>query len=167
LADDPLLTDRSGLSRRRRLLRVILDSRLRLSPRSRIVKTADDDLLVFTAITLRSAKARALQKAGVEIVSVKKRAGHIDLNAVMNELGKRKILSVLLEAGSELNGAALAADIVDKVFLFYAPRFAGETRVPFATAANLKHAALRNLNIHQFGPDFALEGMLHDVYGNH
>jgi len=56
---------------------------------------------------------------------------------------------------------------VDKVFLFYAPRFAGETRVPFAAAKNLNHAPLRGLSIHQFGPDFAVEGMLHDVYGNH
>jgi diaminohydroxyphosphoribosylaminopyrimidine deaminase / 5-amino-6-(5-phosphoribosylamino)uracil reductase len=167
LADDPLLTDRSGLPRRRRLLRVILDSQLRLSPRARIVKTADNDLLVFTGVTMRSAKARVLQKAGVEIVSMKKRAGLIDLHAVLKELGKREILSTLLEAGSALNGAALAADIVDKVFLFYAPRFAGETRVPFATAKHLKHAPLRALNIHQFGPDFAVEGMLHDVYGNH
>src|ERR1700730_7488109 len=164
LADDPSLTDRSGLPRRRRLLRVILDSKLRMSPRSRIVKTADDDLLVFTGETLRSARARSLQKAGVEIVSMKKSAGHIDLNAVLKELGRREILSGLLEAGSALNGAALEADIVDKVFLFYAPRFAGETRVPFAPAKNLKHAPLRNLNIRQFGPDFAVEGMLHDVY---
>jgi diaminohydroxyphosphoribosylaminopyrimidine deaminase / 5-amino-6-(5-phosphoribosylamino)uracil reductase len=167
LADDPLLTDRSGLPRRRRLLRVILDSKLRLSTRARIVKTADDDLLVFTSEPLRSAKARSLQKAGVEIVSMRKRAGHVDLQAVLKELGKREILSVLLEAGSALNGAALAADMVDKVFLFYAPRFAGETRVPFATAKKLKHAPLRALNIHQFGPDFAVEGMLHDVYGNY
>jgi len=167
LADDPLLTDRSGLPRRRRLLRVILDSKLRLSPRARIVKTADDDLLVFTSAELRSARARSLQKAGVEIVSTKKRAGYIDVNAVMKELGKRDILSVLLEAGSALNGAALAADIVDKLFLFYAPKFAGEIRVPFATVNNLKHAPLRALKLHQFGPDFAVEGMLHDVYGNH
>jgi diaminohydroxyphosphoribosylaminopyrimidine deaminase / 5-amino-6-(5-phosphoribosylamino)uracil reductase len=167
LADDPLLTDRSGLPRRRRLLRVILDSKLRLSPRARIVKTADDDLLVFTNESLRSARARSLQKAGVEIVSTKKRDGHVDLQAVLKDLGKREILSVLLEAGSALNGAALAADVVDKVFLFYALRFAGETRVPFATATNLKRAPLRALNIHQFGPDFAVEGMLHDVYGNH
>jgi diaminohydroxyphosphoribosylaminopyrimidine deaminase / 5-amino-6-(5-phosphoribosylamino)uracil reductase len=167
LADDPLLTDRSGLPRRRKLLRVILDSKLRLPPRSRIVKTAGDDLLVFTSETLRSAKARSLQKVGVEVVSTKKRAGHIALNAVMKELGKRDILSVLLEAGSALNGAALASDIVDKVFLFYAPKFACETRMPFATAKNVKRAPLRSVNIHQFGPDFALEGMLHDVYGNH
>src|SRR6202165_3538131 len=71
LADDPLLTDRSGLPRRRRLLRVILDSQLRLSPRARIVKTTDDDLLVFTSETLRSAKARSLRKAGVEIVTMR------------------------------------------------------------------------------------------------
>ena len=167
LADDPLLTDRSGLPRRRRLLRVILDSKLRLSPRARVVKTADDDLLVFTSEALGSSRVRSLQKAGVEIVSMKKRAGHVDLHAVLKELGKREILSVLLEAGSALNGAALAADVVDKVFLFYALRFAGETRVPFATAKNLKHAPLRALNIHRFGPDFAVEGMLHDVYGNH
>ena len=167
LADDPLLTDRSGLARRRRLLRVIVDSKLRLSPQARIVKTADDDLLVFTSESLRSTRARRLQKVGVEVVGMKKRAERIDLNAVLKELGKREILSVLLEAGTALNGAALAADIVDKVFLFYARRFAGETRVPFATAKNLKHAPLRTLDLHQFGPDFALEGMLHDVYGNH
>jgi diaminohydroxyphosphoribosylaminopyrimidine deaminase / 5-amino-6-(5-phosphoribosylamino)uracil reductase len=167
LADDPLLTDRTGLPRRRRLLRVILDSKLRLSPRARVVKTANDDLLVITTEALRSAKARTLQKAGVEIVSMKKRAGHMDLHAVLKELGKREILSVLLEAGSALNGAALSSDIVDKVFLFYAPKFAGERLVPFAAAKNLKHAPLRALNIHQFGPDFAVEGMLHDVYGNH
>src|SRR6202162_3935314 len=71
LADDPLLTDRSGLARRRRLLRAILDSKLRLSPRARIVKTADDDLLVFTTEKPESPRARSLQKAGVEIVSMK------------------------------------------------------------------------------------------------
>src|SRR5438445_1513476 len=66
LADDPLLTDRSGLPRRRKLLRVILDSQLKLSPKSRIVKTANKDLLVFTGASLQSPKARKLQEAGVE-----------------------------------------------------------------------------------------------------
>jgi diaminohydroxyphosphoribosylaminopyrimidine deaminase / 5-amino-6-(5-phosphoribosylamino)uracil reductase len=167
LADDPLLTDRSGMPRRKRLLRVILDSKLRLSPRARIAKTADDDLLVFTCVGLKTAKTRTLANAGVEIVFAKTRAGRIDLHAVLKELGKREILSVLLEAGSALNGAALAADIVDKVFLFYAPKIAGETRVPFATASKLAHAELRDVKIQQFGPDFGIEGTLHNVYGNH
>jgi diaminohydroxyphosphoribosylaminopyrimidine deaminase / 5-amino-6-(5-phosphoribosylamino)uracil reductase len=73
----------------------------------------------------------------------------------------------LLEAGSALNGAALAADIVDKVFLFYAPKIAGERRVPFATASKLAHAELRDVKIQQFGPDLAVEGTLHNVYGNY
>jgi diaminohydroxyphosphoribosylaminopyrimidine deaminase / 5-amino-6-(5-phosphoribosylamino)uracil reductase len=166
LADDPLLTDRSGLPRRRRLVRVILDSELRLSPSARIVKTIDDDLLVFTGVSLKSAKARALQKSGVELASATMRKG-LDLMEVLKLLGKREILSVLLEAGSTLNGAALAADIVDKLVLFYAPKIAGGTDVPFARAAKLTPPALHELTIRQFGPDFAVEGMLHDVYGNH
>src|SRR3981081_1266548 len=86
LADDPLLTDRSGLPRRKRLLRVILDTKLRLPPKSRIVQTADDDLLVFTAAPLDSSKARKLQEKGVELMRVRERVGRIDLNAVLAEL---------------------------------------------------------------------------------
>jgi diaminohydroxyphosphoribosylaminopyrimidine deaminase / 5-amino-6-(5-phosphoribosylamino)uracil reductase len=167
LADDPLLTDRSGLARRRRLLRVIVDSKLRLFPKSRIVKTADDDLVVFTGAPLKSAKARSLQHAGVEVVAAKLRAGRVDLNAVLKELGKRDLLSVLLEAGSELNGAALAADVVDKVVLFYAPKISGDQSVPFAKSVNLGTIFPRELKFHQFGPDFAIEGRLHDVYRNY
>ena len=71
------------------------------------METADDDLIVFTAAPLKSAKARALANAGVELVSTKVRKGKIDLAAVMKELGRREILSVLLEAGPRMNGAAL------------------------------------------------------------
>ena len=49
LADDPLLTDRSGSPRRRPLLRVIVDSRLRLPMESRVVGTAHGDVLVVDA----------------------------------------------------------------------------------------------------------------------
>jgi diaminohydroxyphosphoribosylaminopyrimidine deaminase/5-amino-6-(5-phosphoribosylamino)uracil reductase len=166
LADDPLLTDRSGLPRRRNLLRVVLDSKLRLPLSSRIVRTANDDLLVFTAAPTDSRKVKSLLNSGVEVLRPKLLRGSIDLKAVLRELGNREILSVLLEAGSTLNGAALTAGIVHKLFLFYAPRIAGESRVPFAIASNLSHAPLRDLTIHQFGPDFAVEGTLHDVYRN-
>src|SRR5882672_3955597 len=99
LADDPLLTDRSGLARRKPLLRVILDSKLRLSPKSRIVQTSDDDLLVYTSALLKSPKARKLQNAGVELIEVKRSRSGLDLGAVFKDLGRRDILSVLLEAG--------------------------------------------------------------------
>ncbi len=164
LADDPLLTDRSGLPRRKRLLRVILDAKLRLPTNSRIVKTADDDLLVFTAAPLNTAKARKLQNAGVELVRARANRGYIDLNAVRSELGKRDMLSVLLEAGPTLNGTALSAELVQKLMLFYAPRFAGETGVPFAHMPAPDQPPLPNLRVQQFGPDVAIETYLQDVY---
>jgi diaminohydroxyphosphoribosylaminopyrimidine deaminase / 5-amino-6-(5-phosphoribosylamino)uracil reductase len=164
LADDPLLTDRSGLPRRKRLLRVILDAKLRLPADSRIVKTADDDLLVFTAAPLKSAKARKLQNAGVELVRARANRGYINLTAVLTELGKRDMLSVLLEAGPTLNGTALSAGLVHKLMLFYAPRFAGETGVPFAHMPAPAQPPLPNLRVQQFGPDVAIEAYLQDVY---
>ena len=164
LADDPLLTDRSGLSRRKRLLRVILDTKLRLPPNARIVKTADDDLVVFTAAPLKSAKARRLQEEGLEVLRVRAAGGRMDLNAVLTELGKREILSVLLEAGPTLNGAALSAGLVNKLMLFYAPKVVGETGVPFAIAPKLKLPSLRGMRTQQFGPDIAIEAYLQDVY---
>src|SRR6267378_3391661 len=164
LADDPLLTDRSGLPRRRRLLRVILDARLRLPPNSRVVKTADNDLVVFTAVPLNSPKARRLQKEGIEVLRVPATGGRMDLNAALTELGGREILSVLLEAGPTLNGTALSAGVVHKLMLFYAPKFAGETGVPFAHMSAATQTPLPNLRVQQFGQDVAIQAYLQDVY---
>jgi len=160
LADDPLLTDRSGLQRRRRLLRVILDSKLRLPLKSRIVQTADNDLLVFTAASLKSPKARKLQAAGVEVVQSKSRAGKIDLAGMLKELGRREILSVLLESGPHLNAAALSAGLVHILVLFYAPKLAGHASVPFVSALPSSIHTLSLRSIQQFGPDVALEFVL-------
>ncbi|PYU15359.1 MAG: hypothetical protein DMG29_07115 [Acidobacteria bacterium] len=85
------------------------------------------------------------------------------------ELGRREILSALLEAGGELNAAALAAGVVDKMFLFYAPRMAGSNHrgvVQTQGRAFRVPPALKNLSLHRFGPDFAVEGYLRDVYRN-
>lgn len=167
LADDPLLTDRSGLPRRRKLLRVILDSRLRLPPRSQIVRSAENDVLVLTTLSPNHPRARRLQKLGIEVARIPSRAGRPDLRAALRLLGKREILSVILEAGSEVNGAALSAGIVDKLFLFYAPKIAGFSDIPFARAKKLSLAPLSNVSFHRFGPDLGIEGYLRDVYGDH
>jgi diaminohydroxyphosphoribosylaminopyrimidine deaminase / 5-amino-6-(5-phosphoribosylamino)uracil reductase len=158
--DDPLLTDRSGLPRRRRLLRVVLDWGLRLARHSRIVKSAENDLLVFTNQPSGSTRARILQKEGVEVIEANSRSGRIDLGIVLRELGRREILSVLLEAGPTLNGAALDAGIVHKLVLFYAPKIAGDNRVPFAIAPKLKLKPLQIARARQFGPDMAIEAYL-------
>jgi diaminohydroxyphosphoribosylaminopyrimidine deaminase/5-amino-6-(5-phosphoribosylamino)uracil reductase len=173
LADDPLLTDRTGLPRRRRLLRVVVDSRLRLSPRSRLVRTAREDILVFTRANEAGKRARALRREGVEVIRVSGRGRRPDLSAVLAELGRRNIMSVLLEAGPTLNEAALGAGIVDKVRMFYAPRLAGSplsasqlTALPRAATRARPLREISGVRIEQFGPDFALEGYLRDVYGN-
>jgi diaminohydroxyphosphoribosylaminopyrimidine deaminase / 5-amino-6-(5-phosphoribosylamino)uracil reductase len=170
LADDPRMTDRSGLPRRQPLLRAIIDSKLRLPLRSKIVKSARGDVILFTTQPQTSAKARQLTKRGVEVVRVRARKGHADLREVLRELGRREILSVILEAGSELNGAMLDADLVDKMILFYAPRVLGTVTVPLAkhrARAIQKIPMLQNLTLHRFGPDFAVEGYFHDVYRHH
>jgi diaminohydroxyphosphoribosylaminopyrimidine deaminase/5-amino-6-(5-phosphoribosylamino)uracil reductase len=168
LVDDPLLTDRTGFPRRRKLLRVLLDSRLRLSLRSKLVRSADKDVLVFTRAKENCPNARALRRAGVEVVRLAGRAAKPDLVEAVAELGRREILSVLLEAGAILNSAALAAGIVDKMRMFYAPKVAGSTeRKPGAASAPARHQAvqeLKNITIEPFGPDFAIEGNLRDVY---
>jgi diaminohydroxyphosphoribosylaminopyrimidine deaminase/5-amino-6-(5-phosphoribosylamino)uracil reductase len=166
LADDPALTDRTGLPRRRKLLRVVLDADLRMPARSRLVQSADGDVLLFTAAPAKSARARRLRGAGVEIVHVAARRGRIDLGAVLDELGRREILSVLLEAGPTLNQAALEAGIVDKMRLFVAPRFAGRApRLP-AFGSWSTAAPLADVTIGRFGPDASIEGYLRDVYRN-
>ena len=160
LADNPLLTDRSGLPRRRRLLRVILDAKLRLPVGSRIVKSAENDLLVFTAMSLNSPKARKLRNAGVELIRTKHRNAKIDLNSVVATLAEREILSVLLESGPRLNVAALEAGIVQKLVLFYAPKISGKTAVPFLHGVNSETMHCHVRSVQQFGPDFAIEASL-------
>ena len=170
LADDPRLSDRTGESRRRRLLRAVVDSRLRMPLRSKLVKDSQSDLVVFTTQAVDSPKARALQRAGVEVVRVPSHGGHVDLRAVIRELGKREILNLVIEAGAELNGAALQAGIVDKMILFYAPKVMGTGGVPMARIPSkwfAKSPALKNLALKACGPDFVVQGYFHDVYGNH
>jgi diaminohydroxyphosphoribosylaminopyrimidine deaminase/5-amino-6-(5-phosphoribosylamino)uracil reductase len=168
LVDDPLLTDRTGLPRRRKLLRVVLDSRLRLPLRSKLVQSADGDVLVFTLAREDSPKARALRRAGIEVVRLPERGTKPDLLKAVAELGRREILSVLLEAGTILNSAALGAGIVDKMRVFFAPKVAGSAGKRAGTAsapARLRAVQeLRNITIEPFGPDFAIEGYLRDVY---
>ena len=170
LADDPRMSDRTGEPRRRRLLRAVVDSRLRMPLKSRLVKSAKGDLVIFTTQSADSPKARALARGGVEVVRVPSRASHVDLHAVLRELGRRDILNLLIEAGAELNGAALQAGIVDKMILFYAPKIMGTGGVPMARIPSKwfpKSPVLKNISLSTSGPDFVVQGYFHDVYRNH
>ncbi len=172
LADDPLLTDRTGRPRRRPLLRVILDSRLHLPIESRLVKTVQggNDVLVFCSFA-EEKKRRALEERGVRVEQVPLGAGNgrPDLVAVANRLGALEITSLLIEGGAMVNWTALASGIADKVFLYYAPRIlGGADSVPFAGGQGFRRMPdapqIGNISIHRFGDDFAVEGYLRDPW---
>jgi diaminohydroxyphosphoribosylaminopyrimidine deaminase / 5-amino-6-(5-phosphoribosylamino)uracil reductase len=173
VADDPLLTDRTGLPRRRPLLRVVLDSRLRLPVDSRLVKTAHDDLLVFCSFAEEN-KRKELEDRGIRVEQVPlgdAAGGRPDLQKIAARLGELEITSVLIEGGALVNWAALSSGIVDKVFLYYAPKIlAGTGSVPFAGGAGYQRlseaAQVRDITLHRFGEDFAVEGYLRDPYAS-
>jgi diaminohydroxyphosphoribosylaminopyrimidine deaminase / 5-amino-6-(5-phosphoribosylamino)uracil reductase len=168
IADDPLLTDRSNRPRRRPLLRVILDSFLRLPDGSRLVKGAQGDVLILYSQAEESRK-KELEKLGLRVERVGERAdGRPDLAEAMRHLAKYDITSVLIEGGATLNWTALSSGVVDKLFLFYAPKIMGEGAVPFVATPEQGHAhvvlAPRSIRLHRFGEDFAVEGYLRDPY---
>jgi diaminohydroxyphosphoribosylaminopyrimidine deaminase / 5-amino-6-(5-phosphoribosylamino)uracil reductase len=92
--------------------------------------------------------------------------GRVDLHAVMRRLGEREVTSIIVEGGSRVNGAALAAGVVDKVFLYYAPKVLGEAgAIPFAQGlGQQRRLQIRDRQMHRFGEDVAVEGYLRDPY---
>jgi len=169
LADDPMLTDRSGLARRRKLLRVVLDSRLRMPLDSQLVRSASGDVLVFCGAEAAPERVVAIEAAGVEVERIGGETGRLDLAAVLDTLGKRQMLGLLLECGSELNGAFLAQGLVDKVVLFYAETELGVGAVPFATGVGspfLLEQTLMSVSRQAFGTDACVSGYVRDPWGD-
>jgi diaminohydroxyphosphoribosylaminopyrimidine deaminase/5-amino-6-(5-phosphoribosylamino)uracil reductase len=168
LADNPKLTDRSGLPRRRKLLRVVLDSRLRIPLDSYLVQFASDDVLVLCDTQAETEAFDVLEATGVEVVRVPGDHGRLDLAAVLDLLGQRHILSLLLETGSHLNAAFLAANLVDKAVLFSSKAKLGEGSVPFAatgpTPEQLAQSMLARARS-PIGKDTRLAGVFHDPWG--
>lgn len=148
---------------------MILDSWLRLPEASRLVKSAAGDVLVFYSEADYQRKQQ-LERLGlrVEKVAATQPDGRPDLHEVMHHLAKYEITSVLIEGGATVNWNALSSGVVDKLFLFYAPKILGEGSVPFVASAEKGHThvslAPRRIRLHQFGEDFAVEGYLKDPY---
>ena len=168
LADDPLLTDRTGLARRRPLLRVVLDSHLRMPLDAVLVQEAQDDLLIVTAEDQAQSPAiRELQSRGVQVIAVPSNGDGLSLTHVLANLHERKILSVLLEAGTALNGAFLRAQLVDQVVLFYAAIELGDGALEFAAGIEGPFALeqrLTRLRKESVGADVRVSGLLHDPW---
>jgi diaminohydroxyphosphoribosylaminopyrimidine deaminase / 5-amino-6-(5-phosphoribosylamino)uracil reductase len=162
LADDPLLTDRSDLPRRRPLLRVVLDTSLRTPLDSQLVKTAYQDVLIFFSHAEVAAQ-RALESRGVRLQQIAHHGPRVPLQDALVRLAEMQIISVLLEGGAEVYTSALNQGVVDQLTLFYSPTFLGRTAVPMLSSIEglppIEHYSLK-----QFGQDFALEARLHDPW---
>lgn len=165
LADDPLLTDRSGLPRRRPLLRIVLDSQLRMPLASRILDGVNDDLLVVTR-SEDQARRQALTASGARILSIETQAdGGISLRALLQHLGEQSIISVMVEAGGRVNRSVLSADLVDKLYLFQAPRFLGPGAVPMLAGAHATALPrLLRYRTERLQDDMLIEGYVRDPW---
>jgi len=158
LADDPLLTDRSGQKRRRPLLRVVLDSALRMPLDSKMVATAHDDLVVFTVST-DEARSRELRRRGVRVEVLPAEAGRVPLDKV----GEEQILTLLTETGTRLNTALLAAGLVDRIHLFVSPQIMGSDAVP-AFRGMSSAIRMAEVEVERYGNDLGLCSLLRDPW---
>jgi diaminohydroxyphosphoribosylaminopyrimidine deaminase/5-amino-6-(5-phosphoribosylamino)uracil reductase len=124
LADDPLLLPVPRL--RRPFVRVVFDSRLRLPPGSRLARSAGRDPVWVVTASDDARRRRALEEAGVRVLSAGPRAGgRVPLPSALRALRRAGLWSVMVEGGSELLGALLAARLFDQVALFRAPLLMG------------------------------------------
>ena len=172
LADDPLLTARTGDAETAQPIRVIADSRLRIPLDSKIAKSAREfrTIVAVCAETLAqdhseeiASKAADLKATGIEILPIREQSGHLDLADLAVQLGNLEIDSVLLEAGGTLAEGALKAGIVDRVRFYVAPMIIGGERAKSAIAgagvATLPEAwRIRDLTVERSGVDLVVEG---------
>jgi diaminohydroxyphosphoribosylaminopyrimidine deaminase/5-amino-6-(5-phosphoribosylamino)uracil reductase len=163
LADDCLLTDRTGLERSRPLLRIVADSTLRLPLESRMVQSAAGDLAVITTSAASQERRRALEYRGVRVLVFDGPGGRADLMQLPAFLAREQYRSLMIESGSKLNWAALECGIVDKIFFYYAPKILGGLRsLPVAGGTGRLRRTdaiqFRNIRLHSIPPDeFAVE----------
>jgi diaminohydroxyphosphoribosylaminopyrimidine deaminase / 5-amino-6-(5-phosphoribosylamino)uracil reductase len=176
LADDPMLTDRSGLRRRRPLLRVVLDSALRMPLDSKMVRSAQNDLVIFT-VSNDEARASELRNRGVrvEVLPAETRAagdkpsapgwqsGRVPLAKLLDKLGQEGILTVLTETGTRLNTALLAEGLVDRVHLFVSPQIMGSDAVP-AFKGLSRAIRMADVEVERYGNDLGLCTLLRDPW---
>ncbi len=163
LADDCLLTDRSGLERSRPLLRIVVDSQLRIPLHSKMVAGAAGDVVVATTTAAPAERRAALAARGIRIWTLDGPGGRVDLCGVVETLARERNLSLMIEAGSKLNWAVLESGIADKIFFYYAPKLLGGIEsLPVAggTGRRSRRDAIRlhNVRLHPIPPDeFAVE----------
>jgi diaminohydroxyphosphoribosylaminopyrimidine deaminase/5-amino-6-(5-phosphoribosylamino)uracil reductase len=170
LADDPALTDRSNLPRCRPLLRIVLDSQLRIPLDSKMVRGAQGDLIVVTTSASSPERRKAVADRGIDVQVLDGPGGRTDLRALVEWLGRKQYLSLMIEAGSKINWTALESGCVDRIFFYYGTKILGGLEaLPLAGGIGRRRRAdainIRNVTIHSIPPDeFAVEGYIENVH---
>lgn len=167
LSDDCLLTDRSELPRSRPLLRIVLDSQLRIPLASKMVQSIQgNDLLVVCTSAANPERRAALEKRGAQVLALDGVDGRASITLLLQHLAKEKILSLMVEAGSKVNWAFLESGEADKIFFYYAPKILGGLHsLPVAggTGRRRRKDALlfSDVTLHSITPnEFAVEAWL-------
>ena len=170
LADDPRLTCR--IPGARQPVRIICDTRLRIPSDANVVETAKEIPTILATCQADPDRIRPFEEKGCQVLTLPEEDGHVDLRALMRELGKRQIDSILLEGGGTLNWSALRSGIVQKVYCFTAPKLFGgiDARTPVegrGVASPGEAFPLTHLKVTQVGEDLLIEGeVVSDVYRN-
>ncbi len=162
LADDPHLTDRSGLRRRRPLERLVLDSALRMPLDCKLVRTADGEVTVYTVSTDEQ-RARELTSRGVRVEVLPAEAGRVPLIALLDNLGQQGICTLLTETGTRLNTAFLAAGLVDRIRLFVSQQIMGSDAVP-AFKGLASPIQMNEVEVERYDNDLGLTSLLRDPW---
>ena len=169
LRDDPLLTTRLGIADQRDPIRVIVDNLARLPLRAKVVNRASTapTILAVSRMAPRT-KLEALQQEGIQVIVVENSPRRVSLDRLTEALGKRGILSVMIEGGAEINASALREGVVDKVLVFLAPILIGGKSSPTAVGGEgietLSQALrLRDVRIERFDGDILVEGYIDRV----
>lgn len=164
LTDDPSLTARLPGRRGRDPLRIVLDSNLILPPGLRMLQHSSPAATwIFTGPQAAPDKVRTMVEAGAVVKAVPLDGqGRLDLRAVLAELGRAGLTSVLVEGGGRVHGAFLRAGLVDEVRIFVAPIFLGGDGVPLLDGLGLDRVSLaprfRTTRVRRLGEDVLIEG---------
>jgi diaminohydroxyphosphoribosylaminopyrimidine deaminase / 5-amino-6-(5-phosphoribosylamino)uracil reductase len=162
IADDPMMTDRSGKPRRRPLVRVILDSALRMPLDSKLVTTAQNDVVIFT-VSRDEARKQELAGRGVKVKVLTAEGGRVPLGRVLDMLGAESIQTLLTETGTRLNTALLAAGLVDRLKVFCSAQIMGSDAVPAFRGLSLP-VRLDAAEVKRHGNDYSVSGLLRDPW---
>jgi len=164
--DDPSLTTRLDGAAGSDPTRIILDTHLSIPLTSKLLhQTSTAPTWVVCGTNAPADRQAALEDTGARVVAAPLKDSRIDLSALMQQLGEMGITSLLIEGGGTVIGSAFAADIVNKICFFYAPKIlGGDDGIPICRGAGPERMhqsiAVHDLSVLRFDTDVMLQGYL-------